>query len=54
MYLKYIIIFYEKRNYVFKNRNYAFYKKVYTFLQESLLFLYISYCQAFTKLLKNC
>lgn len=53
MYFRNIIIFHEKRNYVFKNRNYVFIKKYILFLQGCSSFLYLSYCQMFTKLLKT-
>lgn len=53
MYFRNIIIFHEKRNYVFKNRNYVFIKKYILFLQGCSSFLYLSYCQVFTKLLKT-
>lgn len=60
MYFRNIIIFHEKRNYVFKNRNYVFKNRNYVFIKKYILFLqgcssflYLSYCQVFTKLLRT-
>ena len=48
MYFKNIIIFHEKRNYVFKNRNYVFIKKYILFYRDVLrfcIFLTVKYLQ---------
>lgn len=50
MYFRNIIIFHEKRNYVFKNRNYVFIKKYILFYRDVLrfcIFLIVKY-------LRNC
>ena len=41
MYFRNIIIFHEKRNYVFKNRNYVFIKSIYFF--TGMFFVFVSF-----------